>query len=93
MLRTVLLGALFIFGTALLVLSCYSSCAGSSTGIRTRKPGTSTKSVMLRISFTGIILFFFFAFSNPFKEPGALTPDGYRHLIAQFDQERRTPTP
>jgi len=44
-------------------------------------------------AFTGIILFFIFAFSNPFKEPGALSPDGYRHLIAQFDQERRTPTP
>jgi len=45
-------------------------------------------------AFTGIILFFIFAFSNPFKEPGALEPSGFHHLIAQFDQaEGRTPTP
>ena len=64
-----------------------------SRSIPTRRSKATSRFSRLLGAFTGIILFFIFAFSNPFKEPGALSPDGYRHLIAQFDQERRTPTP
>lgn len=37
-------------------------------------------------AFTGIILFFIFAFSNPFKDPGNLRPAGFHHLLSQFEQ-------
>lgn len=44
-----------------------------------------TRHNMLLISifgaFTGIILFFIYAFSNPYAGPGALTPDAYERLL------------
>lgn len=43
-------------------------------------------------AFTGIILFFIYAFSNPFKEPGSLQPSGYRHLSRQLQEAAETPT-
>lgn len=42
-------------------------------------------------AFTGIILFFIYAFSNPFKEPGSLEPSGYQHLSRQLQQAADTP--
>lgn len=41
-------------------------------------------------TFTGIILFFF-AFSNPFSEPAALGPDGFRHVRSQFERAEASP--
>ena len=43
-------------------------------------------------AFTGIILFFIYAFSNPFKEPGSLEPSGFRHLSRQFQEAVEKPT-
>jgi hypothetical protein len=42
-------------------------------------------------AFTGIILFFIYAFSNPFKEPGSLEPSGFRHLSRQLQEAAGTP--
>jgi hypothetical protein len=43
-------------------------------------------------AFTGIILFFIFAFSNPFKDPGSLRPDGFHHLLRQLDRAGQAAT-
>ena len=34
--------------------------------------------------FTGIILFFIYAFSNPFQDPGSWRPDDFRQVLRQF---------
>jgi hypothetical protein len=56
-------------------------------------PRRSTLSLLALLgAFTGIILFFIYAFANPFKDPGSLRPDGYRHLSQQLQAAVDTPT-
>ncbi|MFT3988418.1 hypothetical protein [Aestuariivirga sp.] len=39
-------------------------------------------------AYTGIILFFIYAFSNPFSEPGALKPHAFEKLLLELSQSR-----
>ena len=55
-------------------------------------PGRSNIRLLALLgAFTGIILFFIYAFSNPFKEPGSLRPNGYLHLSRQLQEAAGTP--
>ena len=39
-------------------------------------------------AFTGIIVFFIYAFSNPFNEPGALHPTAFQQLLVELKEAR-----
>ena len=39
-------------------------------------------------AFTGVILFFIYAFANPYGEPGALQPTAHQRLLEQLDGAR-----
>ena len=53
-------------------------------------PPTRANLVLLCLfgAFTGLILFFIYAFSNPLSEPGALKPASFQRLLDQINQAR-----